>query len=136
MQVGDTYMKEKIHDNGWFQTFFVDYPIGFVIVLVLALSFFVSVSQKTEIPVYETSTTVIYEDANGYYIKVSERLDAISTPFYIYQLRDQYVEKVEAYTIDMQKQVIYLNNTAFKARDEVFVDIESNRISLLEYFFE
>jgi len=129
-------MKERVHENGWFRVFIVDYPIGFVIVLALVVALFIGVSKKTQIPVYETSTTVICEDANGYYIKVPEGLNAISAPFYIYQLRDQYMEKVEDYTIDAENGVIYLKKTSFRVRDEVYIDIESEKISLLDYFFE
>lgn len=127
-------MKERICENGWFRVFFVDYPIGFVIVLVLVVAFFIEVSKKTQIPVYETSTTVICEDANGYYIRLPEGLNTISAPFYIYQLRNQYVERVEDYTVDAENGVIYLKKTAFTVRDEVYIDIESKKISLLDYF--
>lgn len=128
-------MKEKVCNKGWFRYFFINVPIGFVLLMILGVLGVCWLSSYVDVPIYETIEVIVYEDADGKYIRIPEQIELVSTPIYLYQTRDKYMEKIDDYHVKAQNHAVYIENTDFVADDVVYVDIEIQRVTLLSYIF-
>lgn len=110
--------------------------IGFLLLLVLGVAGFLAISSSIEVPIYKTIETTIAKDTDGIYITLPEELVPMERPFYIYEKREQYVEKVKKYHVKVEEQAVYIENSSFTEGMKVSVDVETQRISLLNYILK
>lgn len=113
-------------------SFFVLHPWGFLIFLVLGAGTFLYTAIRIHIPVYTTVETVVKEENGIIRVDLHDREFMTGTPVFLYESRDDHLEKVTAYDV---KEGWLLTNSipALPGSGKLYVDIQTSEISLLRH---
>ncbi len=119
-----------------FTRFFVTYPLGYVIFLFMGVAAFIYIANTIRIPVYHTMETQTSDSQGGMVtIHTGDVVPTEGSPLYLYQSREDGIEKVVEYEMDPRSQTIVVSNSKFANRGNVNVDVHVGNISLLNYIF-
>lgn len=127
-------MEEQSRRRKIFSDFFVIKPIGFVIFLLLGITVFVIVGSGVNIPVYMTVQTTVEREGDHVRLKLGEEKLLPDTPVFIYQSRDDYLEKIVEYEVDDGYVVMDVRKD-LPDKQKVNMDVQTKEISLLKYIF-
>lgn len=111
---------------------FILHPWGFVIFFVLGAGTFLYTAGRIHIPVYTTVETVVQEEDGIMRVDLHNREFETGTPVFLYESRDDHLEKVTAYHV---KEGWLLTDPidTLPASGKLYVDIQTSEISLLRH---
>ena len=113
---------------------FILHPVGFILFLVLGVGTFFLVATKIHIPVYTTVETVVEEENGRMCLNLEDNKFEAGTPVYLYQSRDDHLEKVTAYEVREGWLLTDFIDTLPKD-GRLYADIQTDEISLLRHIF-
>lgn len=126
---------EKQSRKRWIlSNFFVLKPVGFIIFLLFGIIAFVIVGSNVKIPVYTTIQTTVEKEGEYVRLKLGEQELLPDAPIFIYQSRDDYLEKIMEYQIDDGYIVMDAPND-LPDNEKVNIDVQTAEISLLKHIF-
>lgn len=111
---------------------FILHPWGVIIFLVLGAGTFLYTAGRIHIPVYTTVETVVEEEDGIMRVDLHDREFKSGTPVFLYESRDDHLEKVTAYQV---KEGWLLTDSidTLPASGKLYVDIQTSEISLLRH---
>lgn len=115
-------------------SFFVLHPWGFVLFLLLGAGGFILSSAKIRIPVYTTIETSAEKTETGMRIYLQEKEFETGTAVFLYQSRDDHLERVEKYNIENGFLTVDTID-GLPDSGKIYMDIQTGEISLMRHIF-
>lgn len=125
-------MKMKDPESSKITKCFVKKPIGFILILLSCVLFFLYCSSNIMVPMYQTTNGIVMIKGGEKAIEIEEKCLVNNTPILVYCDRDSYIEKISNYTVKDNSIYATGSLSTFNEGQQVSVDYEQEKISLLE----
>lgn len=118
-----------------FTILFVTHPIGYVSFLIFGIAAFIFVAIRVQIPIYKTVEAVVDIREEQMIVHTGEATPVEVVPIYIYKSREDSIEQICDYEIDIEKKIIKIPGSVFINCEKISVDVQVEKLSLLKYIF-
>ena len=132
--MGEIIMEEKGLKK-LFTLLFVKYPVGYIVLLAAGVIAFALVALNIDIPVYETVEVSCHTTDNQLMLDMKDHLPSSNQPIYVYQSREERVDKVEQYKVDQVTESVTANINQYKDLNKIKVDVQTGEVNLWSYIF-
>lgn len=125
---------ERSRKRKFMNTIFILHPWGFVIFMLLGVGVFIYLAERIDIPVYTTVETVAEMQDGVMRLNLHGREFETGTPVYLYESRDDHLEKVTDYEME-EGWLLTGPVDTLPDSGKLYVDIQTDEISLLRHIF-
>lgn len=128
-------MKEQSRKRKILTYFFVQKPLGFVLFLMLGVTAFIVVTGSIKIPVYNTVEAYVEKGNDMIRLNLHNEKIQADTPVFLYQSRDDFLEKITEYQIE-DGYIVTDDTGVFLNGEKINIDFQTEEVTLLRHILE
>lgn len=128
-------MKEQSRKRKILTYFFVQKPLGFVLFLMLGVTAFIVVTGSIKIPVYNTVEAYVEKENDMIRLNLHNQKIQADTPVFLYQSRDDFLEKITEYQIE-DGYIVTDDTGVFLNGEKINIDFQTEEVTLLRHILE